>query len=88
MNTEQDRLHTVTGADLRVRWQIDAERLVVETPTSRTENAWSRVSKIVQTDQGFLIYYEAGMFQWLPRHSFSDASDIERFERMIASRDS
>ena len=74
--------------DADIRWKIDEERLVVETPNSRTENAWSRVSNIVQTDQGFLIYYGAGMFQWLPRHSFSDASDIDRFERMIASRES
>jgi hypothetical protein len=74
--------------DADVRWQIDAERLVVETPTSRTENTWSRVSNIVQTDRGFLIHYGAGTFHWLPLHSFSDAFDIERFERMIASRES
>jgi hypothetical protein len=69
--------------DADVRWQMDAERLVVETLASRTENAWSRVSNIVQTDQGFLIYYGTGMFHWLPLHSFSDASDIERFERLV-----
>ena len=74
--------------DADVRWQIDAERLVVETPNSRTESTWSRVSNIVQTDQGFLIHYGAGTFHWRPLHSFSDASDIARFERMIANRES
>jgi hypothetical protein len=70
----------------KVCWQIYPDRLVIETPTSKTETAWSQITNIVRTDHGFLIYPQPGIFYWLPFHSFSAAIDVEHFERLSATR--
>ena len=49
---------------------------------------WSRITNIVRTDKGFLMSSQPWMFYWLPVHCFTDNSDIERFEQLIANRES
>jgi hypothetical protein len=72
--------------DTDVHWQIYPDRLVIETPSSKVETAWAGVARVMRTEQGFLIYPQPGLFYWLPFHSFSETSDIERFEDTIDSK--
>jgi hypothetical protein len=68
------------------RYQIDPDRLIVETAGSRTETAWFRIAKYVRSNKGFLLYPQPSQFYWLPFHGFADPADIERCDQLLASQ--
>lgn len=76
--------HPDRDADVQV--QVYPDRLVLETKTARTEIAWSRITNMVRTEQGFVLYFQPGAFHWLPLHGFAQAADIERFESLVANQ--
>lgn len=71
-------------ADIRV--EIYPDRVILASPTSKTETTWSRFQRCHRTDEGFLLVLPQGSFFWLPLHGFAKPSDIDYLDQLVASQ--
>jgi len=72
--------------DMDLEWQISPDRLAAKTAVSSAETAWSMISRVLRTREGFLFYPNDKMFHWFPAHAFRDATEMERLAQIAQSR--
>jgi len=70
-----------------VKWLISENELhsTVEGIGETTLN-WASFSKAVHTPQGFLLYPNEQIYNWLPHHGFIDANDIARLSQIVKTK--
>jgi hypothetical protein len=65
--------------DSEIEWQVFEDRLSVRTVNSHGEFLWSALARILDTPEGFLLYFPGNIYQWIPRHAFDDSASVDAF---------
>lgn len=71
-------------ANIEIRWEITAEKIVITTDLSRSEMEWSIFYKVISVKAGFLFLPNAQIFQFIPNRAFAVENDIQRLRQLAA----
>lgn len=58
----------------------------VETTTTKVQNAWSNLHKIVEIESSFIIMPHPNLVQPIPKRFFRDEQQIAEFRKLITSK--
>ena len=72
------------GAELS--WSISTDALEATSPQGTSTITWKALLKTVFTPEGVLLYTNAQIFNWLPRHGFKNDADFARLEDLARSK--
>lgn len=84
----QRRLSKSLDQNKEIKWVITDEKLFCSIGTYESSSGWDRISKVVQTSKGFLVYYlhYREMYSWFPNTAFSSPADRQRFQEIVKSK--
>jgi hypothetical protein len=68
-----------------VRWYVSGEGIILGDPM-KGRTPWEQVIGEEETDRGFLLKTGEMIGIWLPKSSFDDPRDIERFRLLVKER--
>lgn len=75
MRSLADRMFgQMSARDQMVRCELSSEGLSFSEPSSSGKMLWGALHEIVRTPDGLLLYPNEHMFQWLPSHTFDQAT--------------
>ncbi len=69
-----------------VEWTFSEHGLETRTPLTTGAYSWALVTKVVENPQGFLIYRNQFLFDWIPARAFASPVDIRRFATLAEER--
>jgi hypothetical protein len=70
-------------ANRQVRWRIDAEQFEVVGAHTDASFRWTALLKVRETTDGFLLFQQPRLAQWLPTTAFADSADLDQFRTWI-----
>lgn len=66
---------------------IDSEGVKIGSKMGSSSSPWKAITSMVETRRGYLIYFNAAMYQWLPKGAFESPDAERRFKNLVdASR--
>jgi hypothetical protein len=71
------------NANLEVTWDISAERLINSTRGSHSAFEWSKLVRISEARDGFLLFPQARLAFWIPKAAFLSDEEVEEFRRLV-----
>ena len=71
--------------DTDIEWHVASDKIKNRNAHGAAEFAWSALTKVVQTPEGFLFYPTAQIFHWLPRHGLASDADFQRLSELARS---
>jgi hypothetical protein len=80
------RIEKLPNLDADMHWRISEDGLSVESPASSSRFEWSLMIKARELQEGFLLYRQPLVVQWLPKHGFTGEEDITRFRELLREK--
>lgn len=69
--------------DQAVKFEIDKQGIRSSTEGVGENNVeWADIERVMEAQDGFLVYLNKQLFLWIPRSSFRPKSDIKRFRKL------
>ncbi len=72
--------------DAQFTWRFGEARISVTTSITESQFDWRRIIAAVQCKEGYLLFVERRMFNWLPRKAFASPEDFETFEKLVKEK--
>ena len=72
--------------DSAISWTFTDDAFSSEGEGFQASLDWTKVHKLVDTTDGFLIYPQALLYYWVPFRGFADPSDIEAVRQVAMSK--
>ncbi len=72
--------------DMTVNWEVYDDRVVSKTGRASNSTSWTRIQRIIQVREGFLLYPKEEAFQWLPIQAFHGAEGAAQFAELAQSK--
>jgi hypothetical protein len=72
--------------DLVITYRLSDERIFCKSEVASSEMLWRTILKVLQTDDGFLLYVSDTQIHWLPIHGFQNPADVDRFANLATEK--
>jgi hypothetical protein len=68
--------------DMLVSWEFHPNHVICKSDASSDTFQWRSISRVLQTPQGFLLYWNEQLCRWVPARAFGSAADTEAFVQL------
>lgn len=84
--TLRRRFRKRPNRDLRLTWILGDDALQIKTEESESKGKWSQIARVRRARNGFLLYPNYQIFNWLPITAFASEDDWNRAGELLRSK--